>query len=367
MIQYVRQRKEVVNRKLRYLKNKDVYLYGAANNGNIACKILRHYGIMPKGYVVTTNPQGMLNGLNIVSVDELSKIANRNAAIILSMNNVYHCEVSEKLHQLGYYDIDDEFECWQYALFADIYEEVFISNAVDISEETLKIGNYISLNPYTHPKMCSFFLEAGDCLLPTLFDNLDYLTEGAYEYGAVSIKSGDVVLDLGANIGLFSCVAAAKGAHVLAFEPMSGHLEEILSRHAELNCGNIRHYKYALSDKNGVMRLNVSSFSDAAGSIVSQKHADKYEMVNVTTLDAFIEENNIDKVDFIKCDIEGAERLMLAGARETLIRFAPKLAICTYHYPDDPYVLENLIKAANPKYHVVHKWKKLFAWVCEEV
>lgn len=68
-------------------------------------------------------------------------------------------------------------------------------------------------------------------------------------------------------------------------------------------------------------------------------------------------------MDFIKADIEGAERDMLTGAMETLRIHAPKLAICTYHLPDDPEILENIIRTANPAYTVKHRWKKLYAWV----
>ena len=85
-----------------------------------------------------------------------------------------------------------------------------------------------------------------------------------------------------------------------------------------------------------------------------------------TTLDDFVRENNLPRVDFIKSDIEGFERHLLEGAQETLSRFAPKLAICTYHLPDDPEVLSGLIKKANPKYNIVQKRKKLFASVPEE-
>ncbi|MDR1741232.1 MAG: hypothetical protein LBR38_05220 [Synergistaceae bacterium] len=41
----------------------------------------------------------------------------------------------------------------------------------------------------------------------------------------------------------------------------------------------------------------------------------------------------------------------------------PRLAICTYHLPDDPHVLEGLIRESNPRYNVVHKGGKLFAEV----
>jgi hypothetical protein len=84
------------------------------------------------------------------------------------------------------------------------------------------------------------------------------------------------------------------------------------------------------------------------------------EKVSVITLDKFVEENPLEHVDFIKADIEGFEREMLKGATNVLKKFAPKLAICTYHLSDDPG-LEKIIKEANPNYTVVHIRYKLFA------
>jgi hypothetical protein len=83
----------------------------------------------------------------------------------------------------------------------------------------------------------------------------------------------------------------------------------------------------------------------------------------ITTLDSFIDENKIEKVNFIKADIEGAERNMLHGATKMLREFAPKLALCTYHFKDDPQVLRKIIKKANPKYKIVQLRHKLYASV----
>jgi hypothetical protein len=84
--------------------------------------------------------------------------------------------------------------------------------------------------------------------------------------------------------------------------------------------------------------------------------------VDTMSLDAFVEEYHIERIDFIKADIEGAERLMLQGARNVLRRFALKLSLCTYHLPDDPQVMEQLILEANPRYTIEHKWYKLYAY-----
>jgi hypothetical protein len=89
----------------------------------------------------------------------------------------------------------------------------------------------------------------------------------------------------------------------------------------------------------------------------------KQFIVPAITLDAFVERNSITRVDFIKADIEGAERNMLRGATRILRDFAPKLSICTYHLPDDPLVLRKLILEANPEYQIVEKFKKMYAHV----
>ncbi len=86
-------------------------------------------------------------------------------------------------------------------------------------------------------------------------------------------------------------------------------------------------------------------------------------LVETITLDDFVKEKNLERVDFIKSDIEGFERNMLQGAQETLKNFAPKLALCTYHLPDDPEVMTDLIMQANPNYKIVYGRKKLFASV----
>ena len=81
------------------------------------------------------------------------------------------------------------------------------------------------------------------------------------------------------------------------------------------------------------------------------------------TLDEFIERNGISRVDFIKADIEGMERNLLKGAGQTLKKFKPKLAFCTYHLPDDEKVLENMLKSCCPEYEIIKENNKIYAWI----
>jgi FkbM family methyltransferase len=214
-----------------------------------------------------------------------------------------------------------------------------------------------------------FFAFFNDCYDKKVVDVLDrYMKEGPYGYtdGAfdVSVKSGDVVIDAGAWIGDFSAYAAVKGATAYAFEPVKSQFD-IVQRTKELNNGTapgkIIPVQKGLSDCVANMSISVNG---AASSMIMLRAADfACETIALTTLDKFVEENKLTKVDFIKADIEGAERDMLRGATNVLRTFAPKLAICTYHLPDDPQVLEQIIREANPKYKVVQLRSKLVAAV----
>ena len=110
--------------------------------------------------------------------------------------------------------------------------------------------------------------------------------------------------------------------------------------------------------------INISIFSENSGAnstVITRGSVN--EKISVTTLDKFVEENRLERVDFIKADIEGSEREMLKGAANVLKTFAPKLAVCTYHLPDDPEALEKIILEANPNYTVIQLRHKLFAMV----
>jgi FkbM family methyltransferase len=72
--------------------------------------------------------------------------------------------------------------------------------------------------------------------------------------------------------------------------------------------------------------------------------------VPVTTVDRLVEQLQLPRVDFIKMDIEGAEREALKGSTRTLARDSPKLMLDSYHLPDDMQVLPVIIRKANARY-----------------
>lgn len=206
------------------------------------------------------------------------------------------------------------------------------------------------------------FREMRDILFPHLFKTgpkCPYYFEFPYENKFIQIKPGDLVIDAGANIGMFSALAAYKGARVIAFEPMPSNLS-YLNQTAALNPG-VTPVPSALHEQSGELHFSQSEVNNI-GSFTGNKIATSQSIpVKCITLDAYVKQNHIKKIDFIKADIEGAERNLLNGARETLKTMKPRLAICTYHYPEDPDLLKQIILEANPAYEIYQGKMKLFA------
>ncbi len=265
------------------------------------------------------------------------------------------------------------------------FKKVFIEEFL----RTDSLGNrYFDINGAKLPdirnteEMDMLFFSLEDTFLFPLLTNEDYsskyarladiyMNEGPYGYTGegvdITVKAGEVVLDLGAWIGDFSAQAAAKEAIVYAFEP-TPKIFALLEQTVELNKPkHIEAIQYGVSNKNqySVNLYRWQGGNDISNSLINSQEGGQlfHSAISTTTVDSFVHDKGLEKVDFIKSDIDGAERLMLQGAKETLQRFAPKLAICTYHFPDDPQILEGLIKEANPDYKVVHLRRKLFAQV----
>ncbi|MFA7298217.1 MAG: FkbM family methyltransferase [Candidatus Absconditabacterales bacterium] len=195
---------------------------------------------------------------------------------------------------------------------------------------------------------------------------LQYIGDGPYMYQDDTvdfmIKKGDVVIDAGAWIGCFSVVASSFGAISYAFEPAKETFEH-LKETAQLNSslpGKIIPINKGVGDKKEKIGFE-DGLDGNGGNKINTKITDN--MIELISIDEFVKENNIPKIDFIKSDIEGYERQLLEGAKDSIKKYSPKLSISTYHFSDDPEVLEKMILKINHKYNIIHMHKKLFAYI----
>lgn len=251
--------------------------------------------------------------------------------------------------------------------YLELYLKDKLSPSFSVNDPVIKIGDFRILG-LQEPEEYSTMLEGEffDIVAPSLFQDSDLVSEGAYEEGFVRIEKGDIVFDLGANIGMFSCVAAAKAKQVFAFEP-TPETAKFCRRNAELY-DNFEVIEAAVSNKNGkcdfiVNDLSGDNVNTGSNTMFAERLKGNKITVKMVSLDSFVEENNIERVDFIKADIEGAERYMLEGAKEILRKYAPKLSLCTYHLPDDPEVMKNIILKYNPNYIIEQQANKMYAYV----
>jgi FkbM family methyltransferase len=164
-----------------------------------------------------------------------------------------------------------------------------------------------------------------------------------YEQGEVKICTGDIVIDLGAHVGTFTRFALHRGAaKVVAFEPEPSHVALLRQTFAEeIREGRVHIVEAATSDREGFAHFQ----SDGVGSKIS----DSGEItVPVVRVDDIVKKLRLERVDFIKADIEGAERDALLGARDTIKKFGPRMALCTYHLPDDPKLIPEIVRSIRP-------------------
>jgi FkbM family methyltransferase len=191
------------------------------------------------------------------------------------------------------------------------------------------------------------------------------------------IKEGDTVLDIGANIGMFSLVASRvlknKGV-IHAFEPSQSTYNILNQNITNNNCNNVKLHRLALSDANGILTLstpNIKYGTDAFAYLSNSQDTtgnkdDQTESVEVKTLDHFLFENNIEKVDLIKIDIEGAELLCFKGA-EKLLSGKHKPIILFECFEDLSksrfnYTLMDLLKFLDQRDYSIHQFES-WQWI----
>ena len=187
---------------------------------------------------------------------------------------------------------------------------------------------------------------------PELF--LDQQDE-IYQPPGQGVRPGDTVLDCGANIGVYTKFALSKGAARVVAIDLSPEVIECLRRNftREIAAGSVTIYPKGVWDTETSLELNAPDEMSSMASTVSadlKRGRPAGVSVPVTTIDKLVDELSLTRVDFIKMDIEGAEAHALLGARSTLERFKPRLAIALEHRPDDPDTLPQLIAAQWPFY-----------------
>ncbi|HEV7239406.1 MAG TPA: FkbM family methyltransferase [Thermoanaerobaculia bacterium] len=154
------------------------------------------------------------------------------------------------------------------------------------------------------------------------------------EYSSVQacrrlIRPGMTVIDIGAHLGyytrIFSELVGSTG-RVLAFEAEPENFEILRAHVSGAKYRNVETFPYAVADRAGKLLLHLSPGHSNHSLVDGYTESKSANEVETVPLDAFLAGRSIDRIDFVKIDVEGAEPLVLAGMRETIAR-SPHLAM----------------------------------------
>jgi len=165
------------------------------------------------------------------------------------------------------------------------------------------------------------------------FEN--FLKDNPHEWGEVKflesiVKEGMNIIDIGANIGITTVPVAKRigeGGKLYSFEPVPEYFDTLRKNLSSNRLENVRVYERAVTDQGG--RINFYQKGLSSG-IIFEEGAKKFE-ASATTVDRFLSEQKIERIDLINMDCEGSELLVLRGAKETLRRNKVQI-FCEIHH-----------------------------------
>ena len=183
--------------------------------------------------------------------------------------------------------------------------------------------------------------------------------------GICEAEKGDVVIDAGAFVGdtaLYFAQKIGDSGKIYAFEPIEkilsftkqnikengiDHIVEVIPK----ALSNINRTLHFIDDTSDSSAINLEDIEDNYN-IQFAKSGKNLLMhaIDAVSLDSFVEERKIRKVDFLKADLEGADVDFVKGALKTISRDAPKCGLTVYHKKEDFITIPKLLMSAQDDY-----------------
>ena len=195
--------------------------------------------------------------------------------------------------------------------------------------------------------------------VPTVLDYMIFVKldwENEEKQFALKHSMGDgFILDIGSNVGYYTCMLGNEfqNSKVISVEA-SPSIFDVLKDNCELNeRSNVILYNRAITDKDGA---EINFYSHDSMSTTDKQTLTDWaipenqigkEKTKTITIDTLLKNENANKIQFCKMDIEGAEVMALKGAQSTLKKKAIQNMMIEYHsYSNRDYVV-NLLKEMN--------------------
>lgn len=224
-------------------------------------------------------------------------------------------------------------------------------NRIDVQE-----GFYVvSFNtiPYSLYWTTQFPIEGIYQVSAETFDKNDW---HYYQKFHTEILDQEVILDIGTAEGLLPLTVIDRVRKIIMIEP-STYFCKSLEKTFELFAEKIKIIHTAVGKEEGELYLNESSLSSGIS------HNKDGQKIKVSTVDQLVDKD--ERITYLKADIEGFEYEMLLGAKDTIQRNKPKIAITTYHQANKHQEIIDLVKSYVPEYR--YYVKGIFHEACKPV
>ena len=180
-----------------------------------------------------------------------------------------------------------------------------------------------------------------------------------YHHDDFNIETNDIIIDVGAHIGLFALYASqfCKNGKIICYEPIKENYELLLENIKQNKITNIISYNSAVSNRSSKVKIYLNQDESGHSMFVENKN---FVTVNSVSMPEIFQKNNIETCDFLKLDCEGAEYEIIDSLNEHFFQKIKK-TIIEYHRADtNPELLENLTQKLE-SHNFKIKIKKLFS------
>jgi len=134
---------------------------------------------------------------------------------------------------------------------------------------------------------------------------------------------------------------------IYAFEPMYEKFKCEVNDSIVTELNKVEVIQKGLFESSGELNFSEQNTASMVNINPQFSHLVTSHVIKTVSIDDFVKENNIEKIDFIKMDVEGCELTALKGAQNTIVTHRPQLAICIYHSYgelfDIPIYLDSLL------------------------
>jgi len=335
-------------------KNSKIAIYGAGEVGLLVkhyvennrpdLKILCFFDKMPKGEVEGLAVRSIKTIAEYKKDFDLMFVASySNTAIMETI--LRHYGVNNYIHLGNFptYDLDENLLAEEDSKFGDSARVEQVQKILS-SDESKKVFDLIARAYKSAPcfkRLVNYLTEQNKEFSPSVHDQyLDFIDKDSIK----TIISGGAY-DAGTSLLFLDRLKNVE--KIYAFEPMYEKFKCEVNDSIVTELNKVEVIQKGLFESSGELNFSEQNTASMVNINPQFSHLVTSHVIKTVSIDDFVKENNIEKIDFIKMDVEGCELTALKGAQNTIVTHRPQLAICIYHSYgelfDIPIYLDSLL------------------------